>query len=72
MSTVLTIRLDDDLQSLLDRACGIAGRTRSDLVREALKRQLTISAFEELRRQVMPYAAQEGLLTDENVFRVIS
>lgn len=72
MSAVLTIRLDDDLQLLLDRACGIAGRTRSDLAREALKRQLTISTFEELRHHVMPYAAQQGLLTDEDVFRAVS
>ncbi|MFM8983078.1 MAG: hypothetical protein ACKOLA_09285, partial [Spartobacteria bacterium] len=54
MSAVLTIRIDDELESLLDRACGIAGRTRSDLAREALKRQLTIATFEELRRKVMP------------------
>lgn len=72
MSAVLTIRLDDDLQSLLDRACGVAGRTRSDLAREALKRQLTISTFDELRHQVMPYATQHGLLTEEDVFRAIS
>ncbi len=72
MGAVLTIRLDDDLQSLLDRACGIAGRTRSDLAREALKRQLTISTFDELRHQVMPYASEQGLRTDEDVFRAIS
>ena len=72
MSAVLTIRIDDELESLLDRACGIAGRTRSDLAREALKRQLTIATFEELRRKVMPYAEQQGLLTDEDVFQVIS
>ena len=72
MSAVLTIRIDDELESLLDRACWIAGRTRSDLAREALKRQLTIATFEELRRKVMPYAEQQGLLTDEDVFQAIS
>ena len=72
MSAVLTIRIDDELESLLDRACGIAGRTRSDLAREALKRQLTIATFEELRLKVMPYAEQQGLLTDEDVFQAIS
>lgn len=72
MGAMLTIRLDDDLQLLLDRACGIAGRTRSDLAREALKRQLAISVFDELRHQVMPFAAEQGLLTDEDVFRAIS
>lgn len=72
MSAVLTIRIDDELQALLDSACDAAGRTRSDLAREALRRQLTISTFEELRRQVMPLASEQGFRTDEDVFRAIS
>jgi predicted transcriptional regulator len=72
MNSILTIRLDEDLQSLLDRACTMAGRTRSDLAREALKRQLAITTFEQLRQQVMPYAEKAGLLTDEDVFQAIS
>lgn len=72
MSAVLNIRLDDDLQALLDRACELAGRTRSDLARDALRRQLTLAAFEELRREAIPHAAKLGFKTDEDVFAVIS
>jgi len=30
MGAVLTIRLDEELQELLDKACGLAGRTHND------------------------------------------
>ncbi len=72
MSATLTIRLDDDLQRLLDAASGQTGRTRSDLAREALRRQLRLTAFEELRRQALPAAGKAGFLTDDDVFAAIS
>lgn len=72
MGSMLTIRLDEDLQELLDRACDVAGRTRSDLVRDALRRQLTLATFEELRRSALPAASEAGFRTDEDVFDAIS
>ncbi len=71
MATV-TIRLDPALQRQLDRLSKRLGRTRSDLVRDALRRQLAILRFDEARRQLMPFAEARGLLTDEDVFRDVS
>ncbi len=71
-SSVLTIRLDDVLQSQLDRLAASAGRSRSDIAREALRRRLTVLQLEEARRLVMPQAAAAGYLTDEDVFDDIS
>lgn len=68
----MTIRLDPDLADLLDRLAARSGRTRSDLVREALQRQLGLLEFEQLRRLIMPYAEARGYLTDEDVFRDVS
>ena len=48
------------------------GRSRSEVVREALRRQLTIMGFEKLRQQVIPFAEARGYLTDEDVFEDIS
>ena len=45
---------------------------RSEIAREALRRQLRISQFEALRRRVMPFAEARGYLTDEDVFRDVS
>ena len=70
--SVLTIRLDRDLRKQLDRVCKQSGQTRSDVVREALRRQLALLQFEQLRRQVMPFAEARGYLTDEDVSAEVS
>ena len=72
MRNAVTIRLDPALEKLLDRLCRLTGRTRSDLVREALRRQLSLLRFEQLRRQVLPFAEARGYLTDEDVARDVS
>ena len=68
----VTIRLDPKLQKQLDRICRRLGRTRSEVVRDTLRRQLTLLRFEEGRRRLMPYAEERGYLTDEDVFRDVS
>lgn len=72
MKATLTIRLDEDLERELDRACAESGRSRSDLAREALRRQLRLLRFDRLRRKVLPFAEASGYLTDEDVFHGIS
>jgi predicted transcriptional regulator len=71
-TSALTIRLDRDLQRQLDRLAKRSGRSRSDIAREALRRQIALAAFEDARRQAMPFAEARGYLTDEDVFRAIS
>ena len=68
----LTIRLDDKLDRELARLAKRTGRTKSEVAREALRRQLAIQRFRALRREAMPYAAAAGYLTDEDVFRNVS
>ena len=72
MSTSLTIRLDDQLSQSLDKAATGSGRSRSEVVRDALRRQLAISAIDEVRKQLVPLAEAHGWLTDEDVFRDVS
>jgi predicted transcriptional regulator len=72
MKEAITIRLDKDLERRLSEVVRRTGRTRSEVVREALRRQLDVMAFEEARRRLMPYAEAAGFLTDEDVFREIS
>lgn len=71
-TTTLTIRLDENLDELLSEAARLSGKNRSEIAREALRRQLRISQFEALRRRVMPFAEARGYLTDEDVFRDVS
>jgi metal-responsive CopG/Arc/MetJ family transcriptional regulator len=72
VSDPITIRLDESLERLLDTIVKRTGRTRSEVIRDALRRQLLVLEFEELRRRSMPYAEAAGFLTDEDVFRELS
>ena len=71
-TSTLTIRLDKDLDDLLTKASRRSGRNRSEIAREALRRQLRISQFEALRQRIMPFAEARGYLTDEDVFAEVS
>ena len=71
-TSALTIRLDPELKRRLAQAARRSGRTRSEIVRDALRRQLTIAPLEDLRRRIMPLAEAQGYLTDEDVFRDVS
>jgi predicted transcriptional regulator len=71
-TSTLTIRMDDELSALLDTATKRSGRTRSEIAREALRRQLRVTRFDNLRKRVMPFAEARGYLTDDDVFAAVS
>ncbi len=72
MKTTLSIRIDKDLEELLEQAARRTGRAKSDIVRDALRRQLSIESFQQLRKELLPYGEAQGWLTDEDVFREVS
>ena len=71
-TATITIRLDKGLEKLLAAISRQSGKNRSEIAREALRRQLRISQFESLRKQIMPFAEARGFLTDEDVFSKVS
>jgi predicted transcriptional regulator len=70
--TSLTIRLDPKLEKAIDRVARSSGRTRSEIAREALRRQVAVARFRELRRKALPFAEAQGLVTEEDVSRLLS
>jgi hypothetical protein len=72
MKDAIAVRLDRDTDRLLRRVAKLSGRSRSDIVRDALRRQLAIDLFEQTRRRVAPFAEAEGLLTDGDIFKIVS
>jgi predicted transcriptional regulator len=71
-TSALTIRLDRALARQLAALAKRTGRSRSDVARDALRRQLAVMQFDDVRRSVMPFAEARGYLTDEDVFRDVS
>jgi predicted transcriptional regulator len=72
MAGTITIRVDTETERMLKRVVKLSGRTRSEITREALRRQLSLDLFEHLRRRVAPFAEARGLLTDEDAFKALS
>jgi predicted transcriptional regulator len=71
-TSTLTIRLDPALDRQVTQAAKRTGLSRSEIVREAVRRQLSLVQFQDLRRRIMPLAEARGYLTDEDVFRDVS
>ena len=71
-TSTLTIRLDKELDELLSKASKRSGVSRSELARQALRRQLRIIQFDSLRKRIVPFAEARGFLSDEDVFNEIS
>lgn len=71
-TTMLSIRLDPAMDRLLTKVSRGSGKSRSEVAREALRRQLRLTQFENLRHKVMPFAEARGFLTDDDVFQQVS
>jgi len=68
MATI-TLRVPDDLDRALQKQSEAAGVSKSDLVRDAVRRYLAAGEFRALRSRLVPRAQAQGIHTDEDVFR---
>ena len=72
MRDTITISLTKDMRKALDRVTKEQGVSRSDVVRESLRRHLFIQEFRALREKMIPHAQKMGIYTDEDVFKIVS
>ena len=70
-ASTVTVRFDTKIQRELDRLSRQLGRSRSDIVRDAVRRHVALLRFERSRRALLPLAEARGILTDEDVFRLV-
>lgn len=68
----LTIRTDKELDAGLEQLAAATHRTKSDVARAMLRKQIALAKLRELRQEFMPCAEKAGYLTDEDVFRDVS
>ena len=72
MNQTLTIRLPDDLREGIQELSRSENKPVSDIVRDSLKRYLSIHRFRQLRNMTLPFAEAQGILSDEDIFSKIS
>ena len=69
MRQTVAVSLPADLTTRLDAVAEEEGTSRSEVVRDALRRYLALRQLQKAREAVLPYAEAAGVLTDEDVFR---
>ena len=72
MSNIISIRIPEDLRKELNEMSKSESRPVSELIRDSLKKYITVYRFRKLRESVLPFAESQGILTDEDVFRLVS
>jgi len=72
MPDTITIRLSKQLQKELGVLTKAEKTTKSKIIREAIQRLIALKRFQQLRKQVLPFAEAEGLLTDEDIYKALS
>lgn len=72
MKDTITIRLPEKLQKELDEVVSEEHASRSEVIRIAIERYLASKRFRQLRKKTLPFAEAQGLLTDEDIFKLVS
>jgi len=67
----LTIQLPDELERALEQHSAFSRASKSDLVREALKRYLRVAQLQSLRSELAQQPQARDAPTDEDVFRIV-
>lgn len=72
MRATLTISLPEEINLGLSSLVKRSGKSRSQVVQEALRRQIALERFRDLRDRLVPKGRAAGFHTDEDVFEAIS
>ncbi len=68
MNQAITIRIPEDMRNNLQEISKSEGKPLSDLVRESLKKYISVYRYRKLRNKVLPFAEAQGILTDEDIY----
>ena len=71
MNPTLTIRLPEDMRTILNNISKEKQQPVSDIVRESIRKYVSIYQFRKICNKVLPFAEAQGLLTDEDIFEAL-
>lgn len=72
MRETISVSLPEEIKSALDSLSEAENRSRSEVVREALRDYIFVRRFRRLRSRMIPHAEEKGIFTDEDVFEQVS
>lgn len=72
MQSTLTVRNSEKEAQDLKAICELSGKTRSEVVRQALRDKIFRERLDAQRREFVPRAQAIGWLTEEDIFRDVS
>ena len=72
MRTVLSVSLSDKMAAELDALAKATGRNKSDIVKESLSIFLWETKFKQVKGRLVKKAKAAGIVTEEDVFKVVS
>jgi len=72
MRSVLSVSLPEKMALELDAIARATGRNKSDIVKESLGEFLWEARFRRMKKRLSPTSKAAGLVTDDDVFKVIS
>jgi predicted transcriptional regulator len=72
MRTVLSISLPQKISSELEAFARATGRNKSDIIKESISRYLWESRYRNIKKKISVKAKKAGVVTDEDVIKVVS
>jgi metal-responsive CopG/Arc/MetJ family transcriptional regulator len=72
MRSVISVSLSDEMASALNKATKETGKGKSEIIKEALRRYLWEERFVNVKKGLKQKAKKIGVVTDEDVFKLIS
>ena len=72
MRNAVTVSLPEGLTRELDLVSREAGTSRSEIVRDALKKYFALRTYRALRAELVFEAEAKGIVTDQDVFDQVS
>ncbi len=72
MRTVLSVSLPEQMAHELEAYADATGRNKSDIVKESLAVYLWETRFKETKKKLARKAKKAGIITEEDVFSVVS
>ena len=72
METTLTVRLSERESAALKKLSKATGKSRSEIVREAIRNETFRVRLTSLRAKLVPRARAAGWVTEDDIFREVS